>query len=206
MDSWRLGIRTTIACRPLLQQYLGVHRTWHSSTYELQLVLKEKVPILPTFNYLGTELCVFVFKVHGQRRLQCLLDTSTKVYRNTMTCNVYRVAYLGAAQDHHAIFVEMEDDGSGIIFQVRGNIQHGMKYESKSGRKPDESASFVSKSSIGTISAEDISRVDSVCQRIPPPCKQFNGPKRINPNVPLRRCQEWTQEVIQALRNEAILK
>jgi hypothetical protein len=123
-----------------------------------------------------------------------------------MTCNVYRVAFLGAPRDHHIIFVESKSDGSGIIFQVRGDIQNGMTYESKNGKKPEDSASFVSKTSIGTVSVGDISRIDSVCRRIPPPAKQFNGPKRINPNVPLRRCQEWTQETVQALRNEAILK
>lgn len=36
--------------------------------------------------------------------------------------------------------------------------------------------------------------------------KQFNGPKRIEPSVPLRRCQEWTDESIRALKNEGALQ
>lgn len=86
-----------------------------------------------------------------------------------MTCNVYRVAFLGAPRDHHIIFVESNSDGSGIIFEVRGDIQNGMTYETKNGKKPEDSASFVSKTSIGTVTVGDISRIDSVCRRIPPP-------------------------------------
>jgi len=123
-----------------------------------------------------------------------------------MSHNVYRVAFLGTPRDHHVIFVETKVDGSGVIFQVRGDIQNGMTYEFKDGKKPEDSASFVSKTPIGKVSLADVPRIDPICKRIPPPPKQFNGPKRINPSIPLRRCQEWTQEAVQALQNEGILK
>ena len=69
-----------------------------------------------------------------------------------MSHNVYRVAFLGTPRDHHVIFVETKVDGSGVIFQVRGDIQNGMTYEFKDGKKPEDSASFVSKTPIGKVS------------------------------------------------------
>ncbi|KAK7212016.1 hypothetical protein V2G26_019194 [Clonostachys chloroleuca] len=118
---------------------------------------------------------------------------------------VYLVEYLGAPRNHHAIFVETDADGSGQIFHVKGDIQNGMTYESKAGRKPETSASFVSKSPIGQIDESGRSRIDGILRGIPPPKKQFNGPKRLYPREPLRRCQEWTREAIQALRSEGVL-
>jgi hypothetical protein len=123
-----------------------------------------------------------------------------------MSYQVFLVSYLGAPRDHHAIFVETNSDKSGQIFQATGNIQNGMTYESKPAKRPEDSASFVKKELLGTVTTANYSRIDSVCKRIPPPAKQFNGPKRINPNVPLRRCQEWTQETVQALKNEGIFQ
>lgn len=123
-----------------------------------------------------------------------------------MPHSVYLVSYVGAPRDHHAIFVETNSDLSGYIFQVTGDIQRGMSFGHKSAKKPEDSASFVAKSRIGTVSETDFARVQSVIEKIPPPPKQFNGPKRINPNEPLRRCQEWTNEAIQALKDEGILQ
>jgi hypothetical protein len=101
--------------------------------------------------------------------------------------------------------VETGADGSGQIFHVKGDIQNGMIYESKAGRKPETSASFVSKSPIGQVDERGKSRIDGILESIPPPKKQFNGPKRLYPREPLRRCQEWTQEAIQALRSQGVL-
>lgn len=116
------------------------------------------------------------------------------------------VSYAGAPRDHHAIFVETKGDLSGYIFQVTGDIQRGMAFGHKVAKKPEDSASFIAKSRIGTVSEAGFARVQPVIERIPPPPKQFNGPKRINPSKPLRRCQEWTTEAIQALKDEGILQ
>jgi hypothetical protein len=123
-----------------------------------------------------------------------------------MSYQVFLVSYLGAPRDHQAIFIETNSDKSGQIFQATGNIQNGMTYESKPGKRPEDSASFVKKELLGTVTTANYSRIDAVCKQIPPPAKQFDGPKRINPNVPLRRCQEWTQEAVQALKNEGIFQ
>ncbi|KAH7386889.1 hypothetical protein DE146DRAFT_586009, partial [Phaeosphaeria sp. MPI-PUGE-AT-0046c] len=109
-----------------------------------------------------------------------------------MPYNVFLVSYVGAPRDHYAIFVETNSDLSGYIFQVTGDIQRGMSYGHKQAKRPEESASFVSKSFIGTVSEVNYAQIQPTVEAIPPPKKQFNGPKRIDPNVPLKRCQEWT--------------
>lgn len=117
---------------------------------------------------------------------------------------VYLVEYLGAPRNHHAIFVE--DQGPGTLFHVKGDIQNGMTYETRPlSKKPELSSTFVSKSQLGWIRNENLSRVEPICRANPPPKKQFNGPKRIDKTKPLRRCQEWTDETITNLRSEGVL-
>lgn len=123
-----------------------------------------------------------------------------------MSYYVYRVAYLGAPRNHHAIFVETSDDGSGVIIHVTGDIQNGMKFEQKAGRRPEESASFVEKSLLGSVIIDNYYYIEEICRNIPPPKKQFNGPKRLYPKEPLRRCQEWTNEAIEALISNGVLQ
>ena len=123
-----------------------------------------------------------------------------------MSYNVYRVSYAGLPRDHHAIFVEMNNDQSGWLFQVTGDIQNGMKHNDKPAKKPEESGTYQSKVVIGKVATADFARIKPTCESIPPPKKQFEGPRRLYPNEPLRRCQEWTQEAINALVNAGILK
>jgi hypothetical protein len=124
-----------------------------------------------------------------------------------MLYQVFLVESLGAPRNHRAIFVETNAvDGSRYVFHVKGGIQRGMDYEAKQGRKPEESLTFVCKSSIGWVDAGAIGRINEVCCSIPPPKKQFDGPKRLYPGEPLRRCQEWTHEAVQALRSCGVLQ
>jgi hypothetical protein len=123
-----------------------------------------------------------------------------------MSYNVYKISYIGVPRDHHVIFVETNADGTGHIFQVTGDIQTGMTHGHKVGKKPEDSASYVGKEYIGTISTTSYARIESIVNSIEPPKKQFNGPNRINPQEPLRRCQEWTAEAIQALKDSGVLK
>ncbi|OJD26070.1 hypothetical protein ACJ73_02552 [Blastomyces percursus] len=81
-----------------------------------------------------------------------------------------------------------------------------MFFENKPVRKPDESASFVSKEQIGSVTHDNYSCILTTCENILPPKKQFHGPKRLYPDEPLRRCQEWTAEVIQALIDNQVLQ
>ncbi|PGG97888.1 hypothetical protein AJ79_09060 [Helicocarpus griseus UAMH5409] len=125
-----------------------------------------------------------------------------------MSYTVYRVAYSGLPRDHHTIFVETCEEGpeTGRLFHVSGDIQNGMFFENKPVRKPDESATFVSKERIGSVTHDNYPRVLTTCENIPPPKKQFQGPKRLYPDEPLRRCQEWTAEAIQALIDAQVLQ
>lgn len=122
-----------------------------------------------------------------------------------MSYKVYLVTSVGAPRDHHAIFVETKPDLSGQIFQVTGNIQSGMEYETKTSKQPEESATFQEKTLLGTVTAADYQSIDSVCRSIPAPPKQFEGAKRLYPQQPLRRCQEWTADAIEALRSKEII-
>ncbi|KAH9908219.1 hypothetical protein F4778DRAFT_468651 [Xylariomycetidae sp. FL2044] len=118
---------------------------------------------------------------------------------------VFLIEYLGAPRNHHAIFVQNKGK-SGTLFHVKGDIMKGMEYETRvTSQNPELSNTFISKSPLGWVKAQDVSRVDTVCRANPPPAKQFNGLKRINKNVPLRRCQEWTKETTESLKAEGIL-
>ncbi|KAI3342861.1 hypothetical protein F4824DRAFT_443452 [Ustulina deusta] len=81
-----------------------------------------------------------------------------------------------------------------------------MTYETRqTSQRPDLSNSFISKSHLGWVKTQDVRRMDSICRSNPPPEKQFNGPRRIHKDRPLRRCQEWTSETIGNLRAEGVL-
>lgn len=123
-----------------------------------------------------------------------------------MSYQVSLVSFACAPRDHHVIFVETEEGGSGQIFHIKGRIQQGMTYETKPVRKPEESTTFITRELLGTVTMENYPRIDSVCKQFPPPAKQLDQAHRINPSVPLRQCQEWTQETLQALKNEGILQ
>lgn len=123
-----------------------------------------------------------------------------------MSCNAYRVAYAGLPRDHHAIFVQTNDDQSGKLFQVVGDIQNGMTHGHKDAKKPEESATYQEKVLIGKVSSANFHRIKLICDSIPPPKKQFEGPRRLYPREPIRRCQEWTKEAIEALYGAGVLE
>jgi hypothetical protein len=81
-----------------------------------------------------------------------------------------------------------------------------MQFEHKKGKQPEESASFASKNYIGNISESNFPRVQAVVEVISPPAKQINGLQRIDPGKTLRRCHEWANEAVQALKDEGILE
>ncbi|KAK6517334.1 hypothetical protein TWF281_003991 [Arthrobotrys megalospora] len=128
-----------------------------------------------------------------------------------MSWPIYLIVSLGGGrQDHHTLFVETEDQGpaTGHLYQVTGSMQSGMTFEHRPESKPEESMNFIfiSKEHLGNIKQEDYSRIMQICEGVPAPKKQFQGPKRLYPGEPLRACQEWTAEVIQALKTENVLE
>ncbi|KAI9826994.1 MAG: hypothetical protein M1819_007088 [Sarea resinae] len=124
------------------------------------------------------------------------------------TFTVYRIDSASLFRDHHAIFVETHENGEGTghLYQVAGNIQQGMAFEDRLEDRPESSLSFASKVKIGTVSRHNNPCIKGVCEGVPVPKKQFDGPKRLYPNEPIRRCQEWTAEAIQALVDAQILR
>ncbi|KAF2874598.1 hypothetical protein BDV95DRAFT_566534 [Massariosphaeria phaeospora] len=118
-----------------------------------------------------------------------------------MSYNVLLVESLGAPRNHQVIFIELSPGGAGYIFQVTGDIQTGMTFGHREEKEPEESVTFV-----GTIVVADFDRIQSIVESVAPPAKQFDGPRRIDPTKPLRRCQEWTAEAIQALENAGVLR
>jgi hypothetical protein len=74
---------------------------------------------------------------------------------------VYKVKYTIALRDpdmppgrfHHAIFVENKNDGSGTIYHVTGDItsRHGMSYQSKKAKDPEESRTFIPGNCLATL-------------------------------------------------------
>ena len=113
---------------------------------------------------------------------------------------------VGMPRDHHAIFIEETVDGTGHIYQVTGSIQARMAIEIKRTGKPEESAEFWSKTRIGRVAVEDNQRIESVCQSVPAPKKQYDGPRRLYPEERIRRCQEWTAEAIEALWTAGVIQ
>jgi hypothetical protein len=119
---------------------------------------------------------------------------------------VFLVESLGAPRNHQSLLVEIHSK-RGTIFHVTGNIQEGMVFEVKDTDTPEQcSPTFISRSEIGKISSSKLSLFKQICEANPPPTKQFNGPRRLDPTKPLRRCQEWTLETINALRAQGDLE
>lgn len=121
----------------------------------------------------------------------------------------YLVQSQGLPRNHHALFVRLStasECSHGRLFNVTGNIMTGMVYETIEPAIPESSLTFIGMEKLGWVSDSDVHRIDGVCRDNPPPAKQFEGVRRIDSKVPLRRCQEWTKETIQFLRDRGILQ
>lgn len=134
---------------------------------------------------------------------------------NDRKYEVYLGVYEGAPRDHHAIWIRTEDPlalpesaiaPAGMRVQVTGNIQTGMTFEVKSDVDPTVCLDGKAKHKIGKIESCDLERLIQTCQTLPPPAKQYDGPKRINPGIPLYRCQEWTAEAVQLLIDAGVVR
>jgi hypothetical protein len=136
------------------------------------------------------------------------LVADLKLHSITIMSN-YRVflnSYQGLPQNHHGIFVELKNDGSGCLYHVKGSIQLGMKYVSDPARSPLSSGSFHARKQISSVPASLYTKVDAICKTVPPPRKQYEGPKLLVPKNELRRCQEWTNEAIAKPKAEGVLQ
>ncbi|KAK4152174.1 hypothetical protein C8A00DRAFT_16477 [Chaetomidium leptoderma] len=128
-----------------------------------------------------------------------------------MSFNVYLAESLGGGNsDHHAILLERVvpqhatpcTKNPNFLYQVKGSIAQGMTYEFRDARPED---TFLGKTLLGTVDADDVNCVDRICSSVPPPKKQFHGPKRLYPREKLYKCQAWTRDALRAMETQGIL-
>lgn len=149
---------------------------------------------------------------HPCSRQVAQLHVKLRVKMAAASYNVYLAESLGGGNsDHHAILVEPAASQSalpnfenqGYLYQVKGNIAQGMTYEFRQAKDEDF---YLGKTLLGTVDADDFNCIDRICSALPPPKKQFNGPKRLYPREKLYKCQAWTRDVLRALEAEGVLK
>ncbi|KAM0664034.1 hypothetical protein ACQRIT_001770 [Beauveria bassiana] len=95
----------------------------------------------------------------------------------------------------------------GIIHNVIGPVKNGaMQYETKPTYvHPSKSMTFVDMRALEKVSSDDLPRVDEICRGNQPPIRQMCDGELLCPDVPLRRCQEWTKETIELLKETDVL-
>ena len=81
-----------------------------------------------------------------------------------------------------------------------------MSYDTKSSGKPENDLAFLSKEFLGVVEVQDVGLVDEIYRSVDVPGKQFEGAKRLDEVRPLRRCREWTGEVIRVLRARGVIR
>lgn len=116
---------------------------------------------------------------------------------------VYFVEYMSLGEkSHHSLYVETNDlQKTGHLYHVIGNLLQRMDLEIKRDVKsPDGSPSLERITPIACLRDKDLGLFEDVCHSTPPPKPQLrvNG-KRIYPQEPLRTCQEWVTDVVEAL-------
>lgn len=75
----------------------------------------------------------------------------------------------------------------------------GMQVEIKMFANPQHSPNLDYMIVVGCVEAQDLARFKDYCLSISPPKLQITlGNRRIHPKEPLRTCQEWVVEVIEA--------
>ncbi|OJD19951.1 hypothetical protein AJ78_00145 [Emergomyces pasteurianus Ep9510] len=147
---------------------------------------------------------------------------------------VFKVHYKLALPDpfmsgtlyHNVIFVETESNGDGTAHNVTGDIATagGMKYESKPGHNPENSATFHERFFLGYVRETDYPGAFEQCLRSqpPPPRQRWFNPdtmawEKCKPDgtlyaedetpPPYRKCTAWTTEqAIPALKQSGILR
>ncbi|GAD92361.1 hypothetical protein PVAR5_0952 [Paecilomyces variotii No. 5] len=125
-----------------------------------------------------------------------------------MPLKVYTVTTIGAPRNHIGVFVETSpSSGSGQFFNVEGNVLTGMEYICKTHPKPEDMPEFVEKQFIGEVGDDELGRLEDVCRRVEVPGVQLrlNG-SQIDETNPLRKCTEWTKEVVYLLLEEGVVK
>lgn len=122
--------------------------------------------------------------------------------------------YVGMPREHHAICIDTDANKTmnskilpaGELIQVKGFMQQGMSFEVRDGIDPEMSYEGKEKIKIGTIRRSDLERLKHVCSEVPPPPKQCDRARLIDPSKPLYHCQQWTRDAIERSRAAGVLR
>lgn len=81
-----------------------------------------------------------------------------------------------------------------------------MTYECIDQDKPHLSPTYLGQEFIGVVLFGSIVRVIETCERIPTPKRQLDDlGRKVYPEEPFRRCAEWVEDAVQALKDNGIL-
>ncbi|KAM7210615.1 hypothetical protein V8F06_014005, partial [Rhypophila decipiens] len=121
---------------------------------------------------------------------------------------VWLVSHLSLGDvNHHVIFIQTvpgPDCRRGHRFHVLGSVQQGMYMKLDDSLHPLDSHSCHWMQHKGWLRHEDLERAREICRGVPPPAKQFDGAKRLG-RGPLRHCQHWVAEALDAMSTEGVL-
>jgi hypothetical protein len=113
-------------------------------------------------------------------------------------------------RNHIAIFVEKDQlDGSGVMYHVTGTILMGMKYETRESHSFRNSHTTIPDSEVlvGNVLEADLRRFEAICESVPPPGAQVDLRSRpLNPSVPIRRCTEWVNVVVERVKADGLVR
>ena len=114
---------------------------------------------------------------------------------------VYRLELqFSKASRHSAIYVAMGSQGAGQLLHVRCAVgQRGMMFERQYfvSNGPESLATFVRKTVVGSVAAEDVDRLTEICYTIPTPSAQY-----VND---VCQCDNWVHEACIAFRMAGVL-
>jgi len=130
------------------------------------------------------------------------------------TYDVYLGIYIGMPRENHAIWVDTGAEKTmngkmlpaGQVIQVKGSMQHGMSFEVRDGIDPEMSYEGKEKIKVGAINRTGLERLKQICSEVPPPVKQYDRAKLIDPSKPLYHCQQWTRDAIERSRAAGVLR
>ncbi|KAK3350222.1 hypothetical protein B0T25DRAFT_457106 [Lasiosphaeria hispida] len=115
--------------------------------------------------------------------------------------------FLGSPRNHYAIYVDVNQGLSGYLLHVVGTLQKGMELKvSEDFRNPTFSLTFLGMRQVGWVPHSKLGHCKNVCETVPPPAKQWDRGRPLLPLDQLRRCQEWTAEAVDVLRESGVLQ
>ncbi|KAM3427048.1 hypothetical protein MY4824_009670 [Beauveria thailandica] len=107
---------------------------------------------------------------------------------------VFLVQDYGELRNRHHLWAQTSE-ARGIIYNVIGPVNNSAsQYETKPTYvHPSKSMTFVDMHVLGQILSEGLPRMDEIRRGNQPPHRQMCDSELLYPDVPLRRCQEWTR-------------